>query len=170
MKCLLHESIRSTREIANNLTPNLLNDFGLIEALRVYVDKINKMNTISVNLNIDENFPDLPKQIGVALYRIISELLNNTLKHSSATKIEIELIKLQNQMEIKYSDNGIGCDIQKILSSPTKGLGLSNITSRVKSINGQCNFASVPGKYFRTDIILSTVAEQEQTLQTLLNT
>lgn len=166
---LLHESIKSTREIANNLAPNLLNDFGLIEALRVYVDKINKMNTISVNLKIDENFPDLPKQISVALYRIISELLNNTLKHSSATKIEIELLKMQSQLEIKYFDNGIGCDVQKILSSPTKGLGLSNITSRVKSINGQCNFSSVPGKYFKTDIILSTVAEHKNSFQTSSN-
>jgi len=167
---LLHESIKSTREIANNLAPNLLNDFGLIEALRVYVDKINKMNTISVDLKIDEDFPDLPKQISVALYRIISELLNNTLKHSSATTIEIELLKTHNQLEIKYFDNGIGCDIQKILSSPTKGLGLSNIMSRVKSINGQCNFSSVPGKYFRTEITLSALAEKEHLLQTSFKT
>lgn len=162
---LLHESIRSTREIANNLAPNLLNDFGLVDALRVYVDKINKMNTVSVNVNINENFPDLPKQMGVALYRIISELLNNSLKHSAATKIDIELTEIQGQIEISYLDNGIGCDIPKILSSPTKGLGLSNITSRIKSINGQCNFSSVPGKYFRTDIILSTVADQEAPLK-----
>ncbi len=167
---LLHESIRSTREIANNLAPNLLNDFGLIEALRVYADKINKMNTVAVNLTIDEGFPDLPKQIGVALYRILSELLNNSLKHSAATKIEMELHASSEQIEIKYSDNGIGCDINKILSSPTKGLGLSNIMSRVKSINGQCNFSSVPGKYFRTEITLSALVEKEHPLQTSLNT
>ncbi|SFB69068.1 tetratricopeptide repeat protein [Kaistella jeonii] len=161
---LLLESIKSTREIANNLTPNLLNDFGLIEALSVYVDKINKMNTISVALQIEENFPDLPKQTEVALYRIISELINNTLKHASASKIEIALLKTNKEVKITYSDNGIGCDIQKILLSPSKGLGLSNIISRVKSINGHCNFKSVPGQYFRTNITLPPAVENEQSI------
>lgn len=165
---LLQESIKSTREIANNLAPNLLNDFGLTEALSVYVDKINKMNTISVALEIGENFPDLPKQTEVALYRIISELLNNTLKHASASKIQIELLNKQDQLEINYADNGIGCDIKKMILSPSKGLGLSNITSRVKSINGHCSFKSVPGQYFRTYITLSTDEEYEQTPQTSL--
>lgn len=164
---LLLESIKSTREIANNLAPNLLNDFGLIEALSVYVEKINKMNTISVALKIDDNFPNLPKQMEVALYRIISELLNNSLKHASANTIEIELLKVQEQVKIIYFDNGIGCDVQKILSSPSKGLGLSNIMSRVKSINGNCNFKSVSGQYFRTNITLSFGEEMNNKRQTL---
>jgi PAS domain S-box-containing protein len=162
---LLHESIKSTREIANNLAPNLLSDFGLIEALSVYVEKINKMNTISVTLKIEENFPNLPKQTEVALYRIISELLNNTLKHASASTIEIDFLKMQREVQITYSDNGIGCDIQKMLSSPSKGLGLSNITSRVKSINGHCTFKSVPGQYFRTNITLLLAEQHEQSIR-----
>ena len=166
---ILYESIKSTREIANNLAPNLLNDFGLIETLSVYVDKINKMNSISVDLKIDQNFPVLRKQTEIAFYRIISELLNNTLKHASASKIEIELLKTQGQVEITYSDNGIGCDIQKMLSSPSKGLGLSNITSRVKSINGYCKFNSVPGQYFRTYISVAISGELEhRTINTSL--
>lgn len=147
----------------------MLNDFGLIETLSVYVDKINKMNSISVDLKIDQNFPVLRKQTEIAFYRIISELLNNTLKHASASKIEIELLKTQGQVEITYSDNGIGCDIQKMLSSPSKGLGLSNITSRVKSINGYCKFNSVPGQYFRTYISVAISGELEhRTINTSL--
>ena len=72
-------------------------------------------------------------------------------------------------MEITYSDNGIGCDIQKMLSSPSKGLGLSNITSRVKSINGYCKFNSVPGQYFRTYISVAISGELEhRTINTSL--
>lgn len=160
---LLQESIKSTREIANNLIPNLLNDFGLIEALSVYVDKINKTNTIRVELNVSELLETLSKHTEVALYRVLCELINNTIKHASASKINISIIKDKKQLEIQYKDNGIGFDVQKMLSSPSKGLGLSNIISRVKSINGSCNFISEPGRYF-TSVIrveISNVSEQE---------
>lgn len=145
---LLQESIRSTREIANNLTPNLLNDFGLIEALSVYVDKINKTNTILVELNVSDSLETLPQETDVALYRVFCELINNTLKHASASKIGISIIKDGKQVEIRYTDNGIGFDVQKMLSSRSKGLGLSNIISRIKSVNGSCTFISEPGRNF----------------------
>ncbi len=158
---LLQESIKSTREIANNLTPNLLNDFGLIEALSVYVEKINKTNTILIDFKVDEPFPALHKQTEVALYRVVCELINNTLKHASAAKIMIKLVKDEKQIEVRYSDNGIGCDVQKMLSSPSKGLGLSNIISRVKSINGNCTFSSEPGHHF-TSVISVAIADESE--------
>lgn len=149
---LLFDSIKSTREIANNLTPNLLNDFGFIEALSVYVEKINKMNTISIDFNVAENFKGLSKQTEVALYRVISELINNTLKHASASKIAIAIVRNKKEIEINYRDNGIGFDVEKMLSSHYKGLGLSNIISRIKSINGSCIFKSESGKSFTCKI------------------
>jgi PAS domain S-box-containing protein len=159
---LLQESIKSTREIANNLTPNLLNDFGLIEALGVYVEKINKMNTIFIDFKVSKGFPGLPKQTEVALYRVVCELINNTLKHSSASKIDINLLRIEKQIEIRYTDNGIGFDVQKMLSSGSKGLGLSNIISRVKSINGNCTFDSEPGYNFSSLISLAIADESEK--------
>ena len=155
---LLQESIKSTREIANNLTPNLLNDFGLVEALSVYVEKINKTNTILIDFRVDEPFPALHKQTEVALYRVVCELINNTLKHASASKIIMKLLKDEKHIQVWYSDNGIGCDVQKMLSSPSKGLGLSNIISRVKSINGNCTFTSEPGHHF-TSVISVAIAD-----------
>lgn len=152
---LLQESIKSTREIANNLTPNLLNDFGLTEALTVYVEKINQTNTIRIALKIDSAFTRLPRQTEVALYRVICELINNTLKHASATKIEIALQRKAEAFELKYADNGIGFDVQKMINSRSKGLGLSNIISRVKSVNGSCTFSSEPGRNFITSIQIS---------------
>jgi signal transduction histidine kinase len=159
---LLQESIKSTREIANNLTPNLLNDFGLLDALSVYVEKINKMNTIFIDFTVDQPFPALPKQTEVALYRVICELINNTLKHASANKISISLLKDEKQIEVRYSDNGIGFDVQKMFSSRSKGLGLSNIISRVKSINGNCTFESEPGRHFTSIISVGITDEPEK--------
>jgi signal transduction histidine kinase len=97
----------------------------------------------------------------VALYRVVCELINNTLKHASAAKIMIKLVKDEKQIEVRYSDNGIGCDVQKMLSSPSKGLGLSNIISRVKSINGNCTFSSEPGHHF-TSVISVAIADESE--------
>lgn len=149
---LLQESIKSTREIANNLTPNLLNDFGLIEALSVYVDKINNTNTIHIDLTADKSIKRLPSQTEVALYRVLCELINNTLKHAFGTLISIVISYQDEQLGIIYTDNGIGFDLLKMLSSRTKGLGLSNIISRVNSVNGTCLFNSEPGKSFSCQI------------------
>lgn len=156
---LLQESIKSTREIANNLTPNILNDFGLIEALSVYVDKINNTNTIHVDLTTDKTINRLPSQTEVALYRVLCELINNTLKHAFGTLITIVISYREEQLEIIYTDNGIGFDVQKMLSSRTKGLGLSNIISRVNSVNGTCTFTSEPGKSFTCHIKVKVLVE-----------
>ncbi len=156
---LLQESIRSTREIANNLTPNLLNDFGLIEALSVYVDKINNTNTIQIDLTTDERINRLPSQTEVALYRVLCELINNTLKHAFGTLISIVISFQEDQLGIIYTDNGIGFDVQKMLSSRTKGLGLSNIISRVNAVNGTCLFNSEPGKSFTCQIKVKVSTE-----------
>lgn len=162
---LLYDSIQSTREIANNLTPNLLNDFGLVEAMGVYVEKINKMNTISIDFKVAEKFKGLSKQTEVALYRVISELINNTLKHASASKIDISILQKEKEIEINYRDNGIGFDVEKMLSSHYKGLGLSNIISRLKSINGTCVFKSESGQNFTCKIRIALDGNNELVLK-----
>mgnify|MGYP002344656794 CR=1 FL=1 len=145
---LLDDSIRSTREIANNLTPNLLNDFGLNEALIVYVNKINKTGAIQIDLQIAKNMHRPQPHIEAAFYRILCELINNTLKHASATNIKIEISENQNHLLVYYMDNGRGFNVQQMMNSKNKGLGLSNVLSRIKSINGSYNFHSEEGKFF----------------------
>lgn len=157
---LLQESIKSTKEIANNLTPNILNDFGLFEALSVYIDKINKTNTIRIDFFVSKDIKRLLLPVETALYRILAELINNTIKHASATHISISVSKIDDNLEIIYNDNGIGFDVQKVLSSK-KGLGFSNITSRIRSINGKCTFISEPGKNFTCILIVKIPIENQ---------
>jgi len=147
-KELLDDSIRSTREIANNLTPNLLNDYGLNEALMVYVNKINKTGAVHIQLDIAKNMQRPMPHIEAVFYRILCELINNTLKHASASKIKIVITERQNHLIIEYRDNGSGFNVQNVLNSKSKGLGLSNVVSRIKSINGSYNFHSEEGQFF----------------------
>jgi two-component system, NarL family, sensor kinase len=137
---LLDEALRSTREIANNLVPNVLNDFGLLEALKDYIEKINRLETLKIfftssGLDIRPN-----QNIETAIYRIAFELINNTLKHARASRIDISIEEIGEILEFAYKDDGIGIDWEKVNSRTSRGLGIPNIISRVKSINGEFEF------------------------------
>lgn len=157
---LLDESIRSTKEIANNLVPNVLNDFGLLEALSVHIDKINRLGTVrigftSTGLDIRPN-----RDIETAIYRIAFELINNTLKHASATRIGIRIGESDDMLEFVYNDDGIGIDWARLKSAPASGLGLSNIITRVKSLNGSYEFDTVRGNPFGIRINIPLIPDK----------
>lgn len=115
---LLDEAIRSTKEIANNLVPNVLNDFGLLEALSVYIEKINRMGTITIRFT-SEGLEIRPnKDVETAIYRIGFELITNTLKHAKATQVEIRIGEADGFLEFGYSDNGIGMNWTEFNSRP----------------------------------------------------
>ena len=81
----------------------------------------------------------------VTLYRIINELINNTLKHASANIVNINMVKEVKILTLKYQDNGKGFDVDDTMSSKTnKGMGLTNIISRVNAINGTFRIKSTP--------------------------
>jgi len=147
---LVDDAIASTREIANNLTPNILNDFGLFEAIKTYVDKINSLGSMEIDLVIPELKERLPKQLELAFYRIALELINNTLKHAKASKIKINFSLVDNQLEMDYADNGIGIRQEKRTFSSK--LGLQNIFSRIKSVEGEYEFPPAEGEGFRMRI------------------
>jgi PAS domain S-box-containing protein len=149
---LLDEAIRSTKEIANNLAPNVLNDFGLLEALSVYIDKINRLEAVRITFNSTDFKLRHHREIETAIYRIAFELINNTLKHANAGQIEIKISDLTDFIEFTYADNGIGMNWLEVNSRRSKGLGLPNIISRVKSLNGEYDIKTSPGDHFQIGI------------------
>ncbi len=146
---LIEEAISSTRTIANNLMPGTISDKGLIAALNSFCEKLNFTKTICVdfkNSNINQRYSIA---IETAIYRVIIELINNTIKHAKANNIEISLEEKNNFLLLKYHDDGIGFNINEILNKK-QGLGLNNVLNRAKSINGKCFIDS--GKKIGTTI------------------
>ncbi len=86
--------------------------------------------------------------IEIVLYRVITELINNTMKHANASKIEIYLEMIDNVLQLTYLDDGIGFDKEKAMGAETGGMGLKNIISRLRSINGNYRIHSRPGAGF----------------------
>jgi signal transduction histidine kinase len=144
----IDEAISNLKITANNLSPHILESFGLLRAIQNRVDAIKsaEMPEISIQENIGKQ--RFPKTIELAAYRIISELIINTLKHAHATEIAIHLIKDEESFRIIYSDNGIGYDKH----SHNLGMGISNIHSRIKAAGGSIEIHTKPKQGFYADI------------------
>ncbi len=139
---LIDEAIISIKEISNNLSPHVLNNFGLLKAIKFFVDRLSlagKLNII-VSSNLENTRFDYNTE--VVLYRIICELITNTLKHASAKKINIDLFHENKQLVLDYHDDGIGFNVSSLPNF--SGMGYSNIQTRVKSLNGTLNILSGP--------------------------
>lgn len=140
---VINEAIKSLKEISDNLSPHILNNFGLLRALNNFCNKINVARTIKINLESDLKDERFDSNVEVVLYRVICELINNTIKHAKAKKIDLSLTKEGDYLTIVFKDDGKGFDVKKIMEQPSgSGMGLSNIYSRINSLKGEINVES----------------------------
>ena len=131
------------REVAHNIRPHELSYLGLSASIENLIRRITIPEQIKVLTDFADFKINLDSDTELILYRVITELINNTIKHSGAVKI---YIKIENSMDfvfIEYKDNGIGFDYEKIMSSTNKqNMGLQNIKNRLKAVNGTVEFIS----------------------------
>jgi len=139
---LIEDAYNTSREISQKLSPHVLQNFGLIAALKHFIESINEANKVSVNLssNCTERF-DLQKE--TIIYRVITESINNTMKHAQASVITITLTKENDKLQIMYQDDGKGFDAERIIHDK-KGLGLFNMKNRIEAVNGSYLIESSP--------------------------
>lgn len=145
---LAEMAISTAKEIANNITPNILHDFGLATAVSEFCNYVNNIQKIQIKVKISEYQDVENKLIDTILYQSIKELINNAIKHSKAKNIVLELRTKNNQIILYYKDDGIGFDVNKEITK-SNGLGLKNIMNKIKTIKGHCDFYSEPGSGLR---------------------
>ena len=161
---VIDEAIRSLREISNNLSPHVLNNFGLIHGIRNFVERVGAMHDREIIFRtrlVDERFD---ANIEVILYRVVCELVNNSLKHSECERIIIDVNVVGNNIVVDYRDNGKGFNIAEV---ENVGMGLSNIKSRISSLGGKIRFDSKPGSGMLAHIEVSTTGEIVQLAEDL---
>ncbi len=141
---LVDNAIVTTREISNKLTPHILERYGLKKAIDTFVRNTVSQETIEMNISTNLGNKRYGNNIEAILYRICCELINNTLKYASAKNVSVLLTDNNDSIELKYDDDGIGFDISNI----EDGMGLTNIKSRVKSLNGTIEIITSPNKGF----------------------
>ena len=140
----INEAIESIREISNNLSPRIINTFGVNAALKNFISNINEAQKLKINFtsNLEKRYE---KNIEIILYRIISELVNNTLKYADASIAEINIVDSQYIIWLQYTDNGKGFDVSKIMES-AKGVGMFNIIQRINTLDGKIKIDSSIGR------------------------
>jgi PAS domain S-box-containing protein len=147
---LIKEAVDRTREISNNLSPHILESFGLDPAIRHEIENTKLILPITMESNIHNIRFDT--KLETEFYRVAKELINNTKKYAKATNAYITLSYLDNILKMNYSDNGQGFDYKKYQHSTQKGIGLLNINSRIRTINGISTIKTEPGKGFSFEL------------------
>lgn len=140
----VNEALVSIKEISNNLSPHILNDFGLEKAIRSFTNKINLSQAINISFHAENMEERINHQVEVVIFRVVNELINNTIKHAKANNIEINLSREDNLISLIFIDDGIGFDAKEINAGTSSGMGLYNVLSRVKSLNGTHKIKSNP--------------------------
>jgi signal transduction histidine kinase len=143
---VVNEAISTIKEVSNNLSPHVLSNFGLSSAISAFTNKINQTKVLEIDFKSNMENQRLDNEKEVVIYRAVCELINNSILHSGASRIEIELNKHEKFITLQFYDNGRGFDTSRLGMEDNKGMGLSNIETRVKSIEGVLILESSPGK------------------------
>ncbi|HEY1164078.1 MAG TPA: ATP-binding protein [Chitinophaga sp.] len=128
-KTMIDQIIADVRHIAHNISPAVLNLYGLSEAVAELADRINQAGRITIETDnqVPDQLDQLPHAIMLSLYRVLEELLNNTIRHADATTVQVDFYQENDKLIFTYADNGKGlpAEIQK-------GMGLASITNRLE--------------------------------------
>lgn len=149
---IIDEMIQNTRRITHDLLPPVLEKFGFQAAAEDLCDRVGKSGGLEINFSSNSETRLDPRQ-EIALYRVLQELVNNTLKHARAKNISLDLNKARELFTFVYQDDGVGFEMD---GPQAGGLGLHNIESRVSLINGTLQSMSSPGEGLKVIITLPT--------------
>lgn len=138
---LLDNACSEVRKIAHNMVSGVLDKFGLVPALEDLAVSLNQSETMSVEFISFGMDARLNRKLEVTIYRVVQELISNTLKHAEATDITIQLLQSKDNLNLIVEDNGIGFNADE---KTNNGIGLKNLTSRVHHINGKLTIDSSP--------------------------
>ncbi|MBL4709071.1 MAG: hypothetical protein JKY48_11610 [Flavobacteriales bacterium] len=147
-KDIIQNTANSTREISHNLLPPSLDTLGLVKVVKRMAKNVSS-DELKMKLNISSGL-SLSKKVELALFRIIQEMMTNTMKYAKAKEIIVSIQQKQDKTIFKYTDNGIGFSIEN-----SNGLGFRNIATRVQMIQAEHEFFSKPNQENGVSISIS---------------
>lgn len=140
----LDEANTEMRKISHNMMPGALSKLGLCEALEDLFETLDETEGIDARMEVLGPKERLPENQEIMIYRVVQEMVNNTLKHSKADRIDLTLVIHPDELDLSYSDNGKGFDVEEVKAK--KSMGIQSIRSRVKFLDGIIKIDSSPGK------------------------
>jgi signal transduction histidine kinase len=146
----LNDLVHRMRAISNDLLPLALVHQGLPAAIQEFLHQLETSGELSIQFHVHE-FPELPREKSIHLYRMVTEIVHNTLKHAGATLLDIEITREGESLMMRCTDNGQGFNFPQ-RAKDRRGLGLNNILSRTEMVAGRLRVESAPGKGTRYQI------------------
>ena len=153
----LESSMRSIRDIALVLRPSMLDDLGLVPALRWQGREVARRSGLSVRVEAEDDCKFLPDAYRTCIYRIVQEALNNTVRHASANSAVITFRWTLDALDLTIADDGKG-----FRPASEKGMGLLGIEERVGRLAGHLNVNSLPGNGTTIHVTLPVPAEEKE--------
>lgn len=143
---ILSLALQQVRKISLDLHPSLLDDLGLVPALRWYADREATWSEFQVQVQAKEEMNGLPEELKLVCFRVVQEALTNISRHAQAQHVTIQLWESDGNIHLTVHDNGQGFDVQKALSGAAQGrsLGLLGMKERVGLVGGELEIASAP--------------------------
>jgi signal transduction histidine kinase len=142
-KSLIDNTIDSVRRISNDLLPSGLEEFGLSYAIEGLCEKSLELTDADINWSV-KDIPQAHSTLNLMMYRLVQELLNNSIKYAEATQIEIVIEPVDNELCLHYTDNGRGFDYEEAYQK--KSLGLKNIETRTRMFDGTLQYITQPNQ------------------------
>lgn len=151
-KIIIDKIVKDVRNISHNLSPTTLRYYGLSAAVAEHCTMISQSGKLNVDFRneAEQELSTLPINTATALYRVLEELLNNTIKHSGASAAVITVKRRDNILLLDYADNGKGLTVSPEIFK--KGMGMQNIESRLLNINASYNIPLFDNQGFNIEI------------------
>lgn len=154
----IDEVIQKFRTISYNLLPNTLVRKGVVYATQEFIDKV---DSTQLKINFSSDAIQLNTDTSINIFRIIQEIVHNTIKHARATQLNISITNQNLCIEIKTEDDGIGFTYNE-QSNLNKGLGLLSLENRVEILKGKLVVDAHIGKGVRYYITIPKLNSNEQ--------
>jgi signal transduction histidine kinase len=137
---LIDDAVTEARQVSHSMLANSLLKLGLIGAVRDFINKLNNLAGVKINIETFGLNERLNETTEMILFRVLQEIVNNIIKHAKASEVSIQFIKHDNELCLLIEDNGVGFDTTQITNF--KGIGIKNIQSRINYLNGKVYFDS----------------------------
>ena len=131
--------LNEVRALSKTINPEFIKQINLLEATKLEVDRVNRLNYIKSKLKVQGHIYQIPNNVEIVIFRILQEFFSNTIKHSQASNLDIEIFFNELELKILAKENGKGFDVENVNNS---GIGILNIKKRAKLIGAEIELKS----------------------------
>lgn len=143
---LARQALEDVRELSRLLRPAVLDDLGLVAALKWLARRTRESTGLEVSVHAPESSERLDPDVETLLFRVAQEAVTNAVKHAAAGEVDIRLSRTGNQIELRIRDDGRGFDPERAITGEERGIGLAGMHDRLDLFGGRLVVSSSPGR------------------------